>query len=125
MQPSPEAMAQMQLALARQEARERQRRLMQGLGRPIISWTDHTYRIVCVGNEVRWSTNWKTFPDFLGDFLKTAMTPEWGDAEIKKPLAERHPLMQWYDKLCTFQRAQTRNDNGIYSTEPTGAISAY
>ncbi len=81
--------------------------------------------MVCVGKEVRWSTNWKTFPDFLGDFLKTVMTPEWGNAEIKKPLDERHLLMQWYDKLCTFQRAQTRNDNGIYSAEPTGAISAY
>lgn len=126
MQPSPEAMAQMQLALAREEAREHQRRLMQGLGRPIISWADRNgYRCVCVGKEVHWSKTWQTFPDFLGDFIKRVMTPEWGGAEIKKPLAERHPLMQWYDKFCAFQRAQQRNDKGIYSAEPTGAVAAY
>ena len=77
--PSPETIAHMQLQLARQEAREYQRRLMQGLGRPISSFEDHQhgYRIVCVANQVRWSKGWRTFFDFLSDY-KGVMTPEWG-----------------------------------------------
>jgi hypothetical protein len=40
------------LAFRRQEAREHQRRLMQGLGRPIISFESNGYRLVAVGNEM-------------------------------------------------------------------------
>jgi len=68
--PSPEALARVQLEAARQEAREHQRRLMQGLGKPIISFENQGYRVVCVGKEVRWSKSWRTFPDFLFDFIK-------------------------------------------------------
>src|SRR5690349_7108040 len=126
MTPSPETMTRMQLAFARQEAREHQRRLMQGLGRPIISWQDGTgTRFVCIGMHVRWSKAWKTFPDFLSDYIKYVLTPEWGNAELKKPMKHRHPLLQWYHKLCTFQRAQTNNANGIYQAEGTGVVSAY
>jgi hypothetical protein len=53
--PTPETIARMQLELARHEAREHQRRLMQGLGRPIISWEDaNGVRFVAIGNMLRW-----------------------------------------------------------------------
>src|ERR1044072_5207548 len=124
-EPSAEAIARMQLELARREAREHQRRLMQGLGRPIISFEDHGFRIVCVGKQVRWSKAWRTFPDFLFDYIKTVLTPEWGNAELKKPEAERHPLLRWYHKVCTFQRAHPTRPDGIYEAEMTGAVRAY
>ena len=98
---------------------------MQGLGRPIISFEDHDYRIVCVGNEVRWSKGWRTFPDFLFDYLKLILTPEWGNEELKKPESERHPLLNWYQKVCLFQQAQSRNADGLYQAEMTGAMKAY
>ncbi|MBS0537087.1 MAG: hypothetical protein JSR72_23775 [Proteobacteria bacterium] len=124
--PSPETIARVQFEFARQEAREHQRRLMQGLGRPIISWQDGSgTRFVCIGMQVRWSKAWKTFPDFLFDYIKLVLTPEWGNAELKKPVEQRHPLLQWYHKLCTFQHAQTKNADGIYQAEATGAVSAY
>jgi hypothetical protein len=36
----------------------------------------------------------ETFPDFLGEYMKRKLGSDWGNAEIVKPLAERHPLMQ-------------------------------
>jgi hypothetical protein len=123
--PSAETLARRQLEAARQEAREHQRRLMQGLGKPIISFENQGYRVVCVGREVRWSKGWRTFPDFLFDFIKVKLTSEWGNAELAKPEAERHPLMKWYHKVCMFQRAQPKGPDGVYSAEMTGAVRAY
>jgi hypothetical protein len=51
--PIPEALARVQLEAARQEAHEHQRRLMQGLGKPIISFENHGYRVVCVSPPTR------------------------------------------------------------------------
>ena len=123
--PSPEALAWLQLEAARQEAREHQRRLMQGLGKPIISFQNHGYRVVCVGKEVRWSKAWRTFSDFLFDYIKVKFTPEWGNAELAKPEAERHPLLKWYYKVCMLQQALPKGPDGIYSAEMTGAVRAY
>lgn len=111
--------------LARVEAREHQRRLMQGLGRPIISLESTGYRIVVVGKEVQWSKAWRMFPDFLSDYIKTALTPKWGNAELKKPEADRHPLIGWYQKLCELQQAQHKSADGIYRAQMTGAARAY
>ena len=117
----------MRLQFARHEAREHERRLVQGLGRPIISFEDNNgYRIVAIGNEVRWSKTWRTFPDFLFDYIKYILTPEWGNAELDKPESERHPLLGWYHKVCDFQRAALKpGSNGIYQARMTGAVRAY
>jgi len=123
--PSPEALAWVQLEAARQEAREHQRRLMQGLGKPIISFESHGCRVVCIGNEVRWSKSWRTFPNFLFDYIKVKLTSEWGNAELAKPETERHPLLHWYYRVCMLQRAQPKGQDGVYSAEMTGAVRAY
>jgi SEC-C motif len=125
-QPTPESMAQMQLELARLEAREYQRRLMQGLGRPIVSFENHGFRFVAIGKELRWSRTWRTFPDFLFDYIKYVFTPEWGNAELKKPESEQHPLLRWYRKVCDFQRMHLASANDAVSEAPmTGAVKAY
>ena len=123
--PSPQALARMQLECARQEAREHQRRLMQGLGRPIVSFEDNGYRVVCVGNEVRWSKAWHTFADFLLDYIKMKLTPAWGNAELAKPDAERHPLLRWFAIMGEVQQALAKQPNGLYQSQMTGAIRAY
>lgn len=116
----------MTLQLARHEAREHQRRLMQGLGRPIISLENHGYRVVAIGKQLRWSKAWRTFPDFLFDYIKYVLTREWGNAELKKPESERHPILGWYRKVCEFQQAHVKREpNGVYSAEMTGAVRAY
>jgi hypothetical protein len=122
-------MAKKALLLARHDAREHQRRLMQGLGRPIISFKSNGYRVVAIGKQLRWSKAWRTFPDFLFDYIKYVLTPEWGNAELKKPEGERHPILGWYKKVCEYQQAQALlakcEPNGIFGADMTGAIRAY
>lgn len=112
--------------IAQHEAREHRRRLMQGLGNPIISWQDHGYRLIAIGSQIRWSKGWLTFPDFLFDYIKTVLTPEWGNAELVKSEEKRHPLLRWYQKLCVFQQAHAGSRKGeIYTATMTGAVRAY
>lgn len=105
------------------KAQELQRQKQQGLGRPIISIDHKGYRFVAVGNRLHYG-KWKTFPDFLTDYIRQTLGGEWGNAEIAKPLAERHPIMQWYDKVCRLQAAHAKEPGVLFSTPMTGAVSA-
>jgi hypothetical protein len=106
-------------------ARERIRQTQQGLGKPVISaqWQGHQF--VAVGNTLHYSKTWKTFIDFLSDYLKTKIGSEWGNAEIAKPLAERHPLMQWYDALCRLQRKYITTPGQPSKMPVTGVAACY
>jgi len=44
-----------------------------------------------------WNTTWKTFHDFLFCYPGAVFEKEWFQAELGKPLTQRHPLMQWYN----------------------------
>jgi len=124
-EPSADAFRFMQTQMARHDAIEYRRRLMQGLGRPIISVEHQGYRLVAVGSELHWNKNWRTFHDFLFAYIRRVFTPEWGNAELKKDFAERHPLLQWYQKLCEFQKLHTVQRNGIHTGDMTGSIKLY
>jgi hypothetical protein len=111
--------------LEERKAQEFQRQQQQGLGRPIISVEHLGYRFVAVRNRLYYSKNWKTFTDFLGDYIKTTLGGEWGNAEIKKPLEKRHPILQWYHHICILQKSVVQKPGEIYSAPVTGAVSAY
>lgn len=118
--------AHIQAALARAQAEEVQRTRQQGLGHPIISFEAKGYRLVAVKNRLMYGKSWKTFHDFLGDYIKMAIGPEWGNQEIAKPLADRHPILQWYDAVCTYQRETMRMPGGVVTSAPMiGAVAAY
>ena len=68
---------------------------------------------------------WKTFYDFLDYYIKRTLGSDWGNAEIQKPLLERHPVMQWYDRICHLQQQAAKEQGGIFSIPMTGASSAY
>lgn len=53
------------------------------------------------------------------------MGPDWGTAQIKKPIAERHPLLVWYEKLCHFQKHHSAGRGKISTAPATGAVAAY
>jgi hypothetical protein len=110
--------------LEHHKARELQRQKQQGWGRPIISIEHKGYRFVSMGNRLHYG-KWKTFIDFLQNYIKVTIGSDWGNAEIAKPLAERHPLMQWYDKICHLEMAHARKPGELFSTPVTGAVSAY
>jgi hypothetical protein len=111
--------------MERHEAKELIRKQQQGLGKPIIATKFKDQQIVAVGNTVYHSPKWKTFPDFLSDYLKITMGSEWGNSEIKKNLADRHPIMQWYDKYCKFQQEHFGRSGKIQSSPATGVVYCY
>src|SRR5829696_6724660 len=99
--------------------------IQQGLGRPVIAAREDDHRVVAVGNSVHRSKTWKTFPDFLADYIKKEVGPEWGIAEMAKPLAERHPLMQWSDAFCRYQETTIKTPGEVHSAEITGVVACY
>lgn len=101
------------------------RQQQQGLGRPIISAEANGYRFVAVGNEVKYSRDWKAFPDFLASYLKQVMGSAWGEVELGRPLKERHPLMQWYAALCDLQREHFDRSKTIQSMPSAGVVTCF
>ena len=106
-------------------AAERIRQRQQGMGRPVIAAKLGEEQVVAVGNRLMHSKKWRTFPDFLGDYIKTVLEPGWGNAEIKKPLAERHPLMQWYDTYCRYQQEVITQPGMVTSSKVVGVVACY
>src|SRR5579885_3612615 len=115
--PTPEALAALEI----------QRQRQQGEGRPIISAEAFGYRFVAVKGRLHYSQskNWQTVPGFLSDYLKTTMGKDWGEAELKKSLEERHPILQWYQRVCEQQREAQPEPGKSFTTPMTGAIAAY
>jgi hypothetical protein len=111
--------------LEQRKAEEHQRQEQQGLGRPIISVEHQGYRFVAVGSRLLYSNKWKTFTDFLGDYIKMIFGGEWGNTELNKPFKERHPILQWYHHVCLLQQQNIKKAGEIYSAPVTGAVSAY
>jgi hypothetical protein len=97
----------------------------QGAVRDIISLDFQGFKAVAVGNQLILSKNWKTFHDFLFDYIKKILGSDWGNAELRKPFEERHIILQWYNALCNFQKKHLKKDGVIYSATCTGAVGAY
>ena len=114
-----------QYGLARAEAQHVQRERQQGLGKPIISADALGHRFVAVKNRLMYSKSWKTFHDFLSDYIKMALGPEWGTAELQKPLEERHPILVWYHLVCDLQHEHIKQPGTITQMPQTGAGAAY
>jgi hypothetical protein len=106
-------------------ADERIRQTQQGLGRSIIAAKFNDHQMVAVGKTIYWSKTWKTFPDFLADYIKRKVGMEWGNAEIAKPAAERHPLMKWYDAYCRYQARTIKAPSEVHSADVTGLVACY
>ncbi|MTD95449.1 hypothetical protein GIW81_14005 [Hyphomicrobium sp. xq] len=120
------AQEHMALVARRHDAREHQRRLMQGLGRPIISWENSGHRFVAVSDELLWDARWRTFTDFLFHYVKHVLTVEWGAAELAKSPDRRHPLFKWHEKVREEHlRALAGNSGNVVTGVMTGAVRAY
>lgn len=111
--------------LKQQEAAERIRQEQQGLGRPIIATEFGDHQVVAVRNRVFFAKEAKTFTDFLMGYAKTVLDPAWGNAEIAKPLAERHTIMQWYDAFCRYQREHSTEPGKLTEAPMVGVAACY
>jgi len=112
-------------ALEAHYAKERIRQEQQGLGKPIIAARFNDHQIVAVGKTVHWSSKAKTFPDFLGEYMKRVLGSDWGNAELAKPFDQRHTLLQWYDAYCRYQAATIKTPGEVSSAEITGVVACY
>jgi hypothetical protein len=117
--------ADLDFVTRRHQAEEKIRKAQQGRGRPIVAAKMNDQQMVAVGDTVYFSKTWKAFPDFLSDYLKTKLDPAWGNAEISKPLADRHPLMQWYEAYCLYQKQTIKVQGEIAEAPITGVVACY
>jgi hypothetical protein len=116
----PEVMEQLRAHMERENERQRQ----YGDVRPIIHTDFQGHKFVAVGSTLHWG-HWRFFTDFLQYFIKTTFGAEWGQAELQKPLAERHVVLQWYNAFCEFQARHPLGPDGIASGVPDGPSFAY
>ena len=116
---------EIELALKRHEAQELIRTQQQGLGKPIIAAKVGEHQIVAVADRIHYSKKWKFFSDFLSYHITDVIGGEWGNAEIAKPIEERHPIMQWYDAHCHFQQANEKRPDGTHVAYATGVVYCY
>ena len=112
-------------ALEARRANERIRQEQQGLGKPIMAARLKDHQIIAVGNALHWSSKAKTFPDFLGEYIKRVLGSNWGKAELAKPFDHRHTLLQWYDAWCRYQAATIPTPGEASSSEITGIVACY
>lgn len=110
--------------LAQRQREQQALEATHGKGRPVISLEHEGFRIVAVGNELHWAKAEKTryFPDFLNNYVKVQTGEAWGNAELKKPLKDRHQILKWYDSLCRYQQTVKPEADGTYKQIPTGAM---
>jgi hypothetical protein len=113
------------LQLERLKAKQLQIEKQQGLGRSIISIEFKGYRFIAVGNRMYYSKKWKTFHDFLFEYIRMIFGKEWVQAEFTKQFKERHPVAQWHEIAHKYMRKYLSDDCTIKNVPMTGAVSAY
>ncbi|MCK4445751.1 MAG: hypothetical protein KAW56_01575 [Candidatus Marinimicrobia bacterium] len=104
---------------------EKKRQKLYGKVKPIIQTTAKGYKFVAVGNELFYSKKWKTFPDFLMDYLLFVFGKDWFDDELIKNNVSRHPVMQWRYSISEFQKYRNKSKNGLYNAVPSGPFKAF
>jgi hypothetical protein len=96
-----------------------------GKGRPIVAFKAARHQMVAVGSTAHWSTKWKTFADFLMDYIKGKLGPDWIKAEAAKISEQQHPLMQWALRLFEYQKETIKNPGQVTSAPMNGVVAAY
>jgi len=117
-------------AMAERTAKEHQRkdklrRERFGHVHPAIHADFKGHKVVAIGDEVVLSEKWRTFPDFLTDYIKRVLGPAWRKAELAKPFDERHQIMKLYDGMCRFQQKCEAGSGDLFEFVPNGPTRAY
>jgi len=123
MQPNLDAVIQQKIQEL--EALRVQREKQQGLGRPIISTEFKGHRRVAVGNRLHSSKQWKTFQDFLRDYLIQSLGQEWFKGELQKSEDQRHQIVRWYERANADAKRLSTQVGDILTGPMTGAQRAF
>ena len=115
---------EVQQAIAKHEAERRAFTSMHGAVKDIISAKLNDWRFVATGKKLHYAKNWKVFTDFLGSYLAGCLGKKWGDKQVKLPVEQQHPIVQWHSYLAYSQQGLQPNDRGLYGTK-LGAANAW
>jgi hypothetical protein len=89
----------------------------------------HTYsknkKFLAVGSNLYFSEKWKTFPDFLFEFVWRIFGKEWYDSETSKSIYEQNEIVKWFNKSLEFSESQIPNHEGLIVANPNGYTSTY
>ena len=98
-----------------------------GNARPAISAVHQGHRFVAIGSRliVLPAEKAKYFTDILLALMPQTFGREWWDAELTRPLDQRHTSFQWRAKAMIFMNKQPKTPEGIYSAQMTGPMMAY
>lgn len=121
---SPESMRLADQHFREHMRREAERKRRFGQVREPISAVHKGYRFVAVGSRLYYNQNWRTFTDFLLFYVRDVLGKPWWDAEMAKPVAERHPVVRWFDHWVEMSSQARREENGLLSSVPDGTMSA-
>lgn len=116
----PEVLA----ALRRHQAEQRLHEEKHGAIKEIITAEMGEWRFVASGRTLAYSKSWKVFPDFLNNHLHDLLGKEWGLAQIKLPLDDQHPAVQWRTINALAHYGKPPDDNGLYRSD-TGTTNAW
>lgn len=87
-----------------------------------MSKTVNSIRTVAIGSKLLSSHRWKTFHDFLFDYIRAFLGKEWMEQQGAAETNKRHLLYKWLEKASTFMRANTSLWGGIRRGPESGAI---
>ncbi len=96
-----------------------------GQGKSIISAKLQGQQFIAVGNKLMYSHKWRTFPDFLFSYIKTALEADWWRDETLKPPELRHEILKWSAHVRRLQTLQVRGEDGLFAMVPDGTTRAY
>jgi hypothetical protein len=106
-------------------AKEQFRRARYGQVRPGIAIKYKGFQFVGVGSRFFYSKTWKSFPDFLMEYIPHLFGKEWWTTEQTKPEEDRHQLCQWIAAMRRFAAAQPKLPDGRYRIASDGFGAAY
>lgn len=95
-----------------------------GRVRPIIQSDFQGKKTVAVGNTLYFG-GWKTFVDFLFDYIKIKFEKEWWLTEAAKPDGSCSLVMEWARKSSKFQTENSIKKGDLFSIDPNGPMHAY
>jgi hypothetical protein len=122
---SKQDLIEIQLQLDGKKALERQRETQQGYGKPIISIQHKDYRFVVVGNSLMYSKEWKTFHDFLFEYIVKIFTPKWFQSESEKCSEDKNLIVKWGEELRSLKSSNKPNPEIIKSASMSNSIKCY
>jgi hypothetical protein len=126
-QPTREVMERAFREISEHNIREQQRVARYGHVREQITTQFQGRRLMAVGSRIFYpkKKQWKFFPDFLQGYIESVFGQEWGETELAKPRAQRHPLMEWRTKFLEYAHKQQPLPDGTYSALFSGFTAAY